>query len=407
MVIRLFAHLVFLTLLALLACDASPRRADDGEWLGSVDTLASGRVVVRNPDAPLWRPGEAWELRERLRVGALDGDGADVFGNIVDVELGPDGALYVLDAHASEVRVFGSDGAHLRTFGRRGRGPGEFELAAGMAVEAHGTLWVMDWGNGRYSGFDPNTGALVKEARRLASFAVVPWPGRFDRSNAALDVGLGPDGAPVILGLDSAFVPRDTLPLPQLDDAFQVTFRRGDVPVMRMPVPFAPMPAWAAHPDGGIVVGVGYAYRLHRIGFRGDTLLTIEVDRAPVPVTAAERDSAIGDFREMAGRMAGATPDREPRVPSTKPAHGMLFVDDRSHIWVRRTQAVGEPAAWDVFDDAGRLLGQVAIPVTPAFTPPAVRGDRVAVVARVDDVPMVIVYDIFRGRRSDRGRVAQ
>jgi len=93
------------------------------------------------------------------------------------------------------------------------------------------------------------------------------------------------------------------------------------------------------------VVGVGHAYRLHRIDFRGDTVLAIEVDRAPVPVTAAERDSAIGDFREMAARAAGATPDREPRVPSTKPAHGMLFVDDRSHIWVRRTQAAGEPAA--------------------------------------------------------------
>ncbi|HEY8537179.1 MAG TPA: 6-bladed beta-propeller, partial [Vicinamibacterales bacterium] len=212
---RLTAHVALLAgTLTLLACQASPPPDSDSEWAGTVDTLASGRLVVRNPDAPLWRPGEAWELRERFRLGAMEGDGADVFGNIVDVELGPDGALYVLDAQASEVRVFGSDGTHLRTFGRSGRGPGEFNHATGMAFDAHGTLWVMDWGNARYSGFDPNTGALVKDARRLASFAMVPWPGRVDRSNAALDVGLGPDGEPVILGLDSAFAPRDTLPLP-------------------------------------------------------------------------------------------------------------------------------------------------------------------------------------------------
>lgn len=397
---RLTAQIALLTAAALLACQASPPPASDSEWAGTVDTLASGRLVVRNPDAPLWRPGEAWELRERYRLGTMDGDGADVFGNIVDVELGPDGALYVLDAQASEVRVFGSDGSHLRTFGRSGRGPGEFNRATGMAFDAHGTLWVMDWGNARYSGFDPSTGALVKEARRLASFAMIPWPGRFDRSNAVLDVGLGPDGDPVILGLDSAFVPRDTLPLPRPDEADQVVFRRGDVPVMSMPVPFAPQPAWAAHPDGGIVVGVGDAYRLHRIGFRGDTVLTIEVDRALVPVTAAERDSAAAALREMA-REAGATPDREPRVASVKPAHGALFVDDRSHIWVRRTQAPGEPPAWDVIDDAGRLLGQVAIPVMPTFITPSVRGDLMAVVTRVDDVPAVVVYDIIRGRRSD------
>src|SRR5690606_30898672 len=160
---RLTAQIALLAgVLTLLACQASPPPSGTGEWAGTVDTLASGRLVVRNPDAPLWRAGEAWELHERFRLGAMDGDGADVFGNIVDVELGPDGALYVLDAQASEVRAFGSDGAHLRTFGRSGRGPGEFNRAAGMAFDAHGTLWVMDWGNARYSGFDPSTGALVK-----------------------------------------------------------------------------------------------------------------------------------------------------------------------------------------------------------------------------------------------------
>ena len=163
----------------------------------------------------------------------------------------------------------------------------------------------------------------------------------------------------------------------------------------------AAAPWWAAHPDGGIVVGVGHAYRLHRIDFRGDTLLTIEVDRAPVPVAAAERDSAIAAFRELAGRVPGAMPDREPRVPSTKPAHGMLFVDDRSHIWVWRTPARSEPPAWDAFDDAGRLLGQVASPVAPTFIPPSVRGDLMAVVTRVDDVPTVVVYDIVRGRSAE------
>ena len=125
------------------------------------------------------------------------------------------------------------------------------------------------------------------------------------------------------------------------------------------------------------------------------------MDRAPVPVTAAERDSAAAAFRELAERIPGATPDREPRVASTKPAHGMLFVDDRSHLWVWRTQAPGELPAWDVFDDVGRLLGQVASPVVPTFITPSVRGGLMAVVTRVDDVPTVVVYDILRGRTSE------
>src|SRR5690606_37417904 len=147
---RLTMHIVALAgVFTLLACQASPPPAADGEWAGTVATLPSGRLVVRNPDAPLWRPGEAWELRERFRLGAMDGDGADVFGSIVDVELGPDGTLYVLDAQASEVRAFGSDGVHLRTIGRKGRGQGEFNRAVGMAFDAHCSLWVIEWGYGR------------------------------------------------------------------------------------------------------------------------------------------------------------------------------------------------------------------------------------------------------------------
>ncbi|HEY8468368.1 MAG TPA: hypothetical protein VIL18_01935 [Longimicrobiales bacterium] len=54
-----------------------------------------------------------------------------------------------------------------------------------------------------------------------------------------------------------------------------------------------------------------------------------------------------------------------------------------------------------MFDEAGRLLGEVAVPVTPTLVTPSVRGNRMAVVTRVDDVPAVVVYDIVRGRRSD------
>jgi hypothetical protein len=380
--------------LFLLACraDAGPGVSD---WSGTIDTLESGRLVIHNPDAGLWRQGEEWQLRERFRIGALEGDGADVLGDIRDLELGPAGEVYILDSQASEIRVFGSGGEHLRTFGRSGRGPGELSRPAGMALDSEETLWVMNWGNARYSGFDPGTGELKREVQRSASFAVIPWPGRFDAVDRLLDTGLGADGEPAILGLDSAFVPQDTLPILRADEAHQIVFQKGDVRVMMAMVPFAPQPSWAAHPDGGIVVGEGGAYRLHRIDFRGDTSVTIEVARAPVAVTRQERDSALAAFQEV-GRMSGGEPDRRPRIPETKPAHGAIFVDDRGQLWVRRTDARGAAPAWDVLAADGRLLGQVAIPLSPGYVAPALRGDRLAIATMVDGVPTVVVYDVIR-----------
>jgi hypothetical protein len=220
---RFKSHVVVLTGVAILfACGDSRSASTNGVWTGSVDTLESGRLLVRNPDASLWRAGEGWDVHERFRISAVEGDGPDIFGDIRDIEVGPDSNLYVLDGQAAEVRVFGKDGRHLRTFGRSGQGPGELNRAAGFAFDSRGTLWVMNWGNGRYIAFDLNTGALVRETRRLASYAMIPWPGRFARSDELLDVGLGKDGQPVILGLDTAFVPRDTLGMPQADAAHQV-----------------------------------------------------------------------------------------------------------------------------------------------------------------------------------------
>lgn len=110
-------------------------------WGGSVDTLSSGAVIVENAarDVP-----PAWQSEEVVRIGARDGRGPDVFGAITDVELGPDGNVYVLDQQAAEVRVFELRGEHVRTLGGTGRGPGEFQRPYSLAFDARGRLWVAD-----------------------------------------------------------------------------------------------------------------------------------------------------------------------------------------------------------------------------------------------------------------------
>lgn len=368
-------------------------------WGGTVDTLPSGRVVITNPDRPLWTTAEGWTLRELFRVGSLEGE-HDAFGEIRDLELGPDGSLYVLDGQADDIRVFGPDGARARTIGRQGEGPGELNAAAGMAWGPDERLWVMSWRNNRYTAFDPLTGELAAEHRRLASFASFPWPGAF-AAGSLIDMGLRldtPHGTPVLLRLDTAFVPRDTLPIPQPDENSRVAFRHDGVLMMTMMDPFAASPAWAPHPRGGIVVGEGKEYRLHRIGFDGDTTMTIEILREPVPISASERDSALAAFRERTAQVMenGMVPDRDPRVPDVKPAHGGLFIDDRDRIWVFRANS--PVPSWDVIAADGRFLGSVsAISGTRA----AVRNGRLAMATSEGGVPAVVVYDIVGAEGRD------
>ena len=63
--------LAFSGLLTACGSDAT------AHWSGTMDTLSSGEIVVRNTADPLWEPEEAWRVVEELRIGNAMSDGPD------------------------------------------------------------------------------------------------------------------------------------------------------------------------------------------------------------------------------------------------------------------------------------------------------------------------------------------
>ena len=66
-----------------------------------------------------------WTLTESLRIGSIDGD--DALSDVIDIAIGPSGEIYVVQAFVPSVSVFSPGGELLRTIGREGSGPGDFE----------------------------------------------------------------------------------------------------------------------------------------------------------------------------------------------------------------------------------------------------------------------------------------
>jgi DNA-binding beta-propeller fold protein YncE len=73
-----------------------------------------------------------------------------------NLALGPSGDLYVTDGYGNAcVHRFAPDGRLLHSWGQPGRGPGEFLVPHGLAVDDEGTVYVADRENSRIQLFSP------------------------------------------------------------------------------------------------------------------------------------------------------------------------------------------------------------------------------------------------------------
>lgn len=107
--------------------------------------------------------------------------GPKMFDRLSSVTVDPNGErIYVVDiggvtSEHHRVRVFNArNGAHLHDIGKRGSGPGEFNLPRDIAIGKDGQLYVVDGGNFRVQVFDKN-GKYLKTfgtvGKQLGNFA--------------------------------------------------------------------------------------------------------------------------------------------------------------------------------------------------------------------------------------------
>lgn len=139
-------RLGMLAALAIGACDASP----PGRFVVYRD---SADVRIVESLQPRWSDGEAWSIDS---IPVLDlsesGDGpAHEFYRIRDVITLRDGAIAVASYSSSDIRVFSGDGKHLRTYGRKGRGPGEFDRLLSIHEMPGDSILAFDSWLGRFT----------------------------------------------------------------------------------------------------------------------------------------------------------------------------------------------------------------------------------------------------------------
>jgi sugar lactone lactonase YvrE len=130
-------------------------------------TDVGGHIVVKlNPAGEvlltLGTKGEAGEWNESAGSRRLNQPN--------DVAIARNGDVFVAQGHTpgaggdARVLKFDKTGRFIRSWGGKGTGPGQFQVAHGVAIDATGLLWVTDRENQRIQVFDAD-GTFVREMK--------------------------------------------------------------------------------------------------------------------------------------------------------------------------------------------------------------------------------------------------
>jgi sugar lactone lactonase YvrE len=130
-------------------------------------TDVGGHIVVKmtrdgQPLLTIGTKGEAGEWNEAT--------GSHKLNQPNDVVLAGNGDVFVAQGHTpgaegdARVLKFDKNGKFIKSWGGKGSGPGQFQVAHGIAIDAKGLVWVADRENQRIQLFDQD-GRFVREIK--------------------------------------------------------------------------------------------------------------------------------------------------------------------------------------------------------------------------------------------------
>jgi hypothetical protein len=339
---------------------------------------------------------------EFSRISAVDGDSS--------------GLLYVLDGIEGVVTVLeAGTGRVIRTFGRRGAGPGEFRAAADLQVRADGSILVGER-------VPPRVHRFTREGRHLETLrpALRTLPGNGEPAPAGVSALAGWSAAPgggliariLTLGADPTRPASNRLLRVGANGSVgSVLLEWREEGTLAAPPPiFSPRWWWAADPTGRVYYSSGSDYEVRVLGPDGRIERIIRRPAPHRPVPRAAGDRAIEAFRQS--MIEGGAPADvvqtvvgKLEVASHLPSiHGLWIDPDRRELWVGIPEVLedlGElrAGAYHLLDLDGRFLGRVPSP--PGFRLHAVR-DRQLLGVETDelDVPHPRVYRLVSSGRQ-------
>lgn len=346
-------RVVCLASAAVLGCgDAAADRQ-------SVEKAATLVERVENTGAD---SAATWRLTPVWTVGAAD-TGALSFTAVAPGLVGAarDGHVYVLDRAAHRVVVLDSSGRLVRTLGRKGRGPGEFEFPTEMSVSGEGSVAVIDLAQLGAVSFAPNGDVRPMRAiprtptpngsMRLVGDSVIYDFRTMDGDQRNGDWRLG---LIIMRPADTAVVADAPFPVREPRTVNYGCYAdAGQWPL------FVPRFRWASA-IGRLAYTEGGAYEVTVLEPAARRTITRAVPPVVTEPRMVPRAFPNGQTIRTANGPCVVAPDKlreQLGMEPTLPQIAAIAVDPSGTLWVERWRFPDESPRTDVFDVRGKYLG--------------------------------------------------
>jgi hypothetical protein len=141
--------LITASALALSACSKTDTPDPEPEYPVRTE-IVDGIETIANPAYP--RDGIfKYDLVEEYSIGEDTGSGEALLNRPIHLQIDTQDYLYVMDWGDTDIKVFNRAGEHTRTIGKKGQGPGEFNIPADLRIGEDGRIYLLDSRQNRIS----------------------------------------------------------------------------------------------------------------------------------------------------------------------------------------------------------------------------------------------------------------
>jgi hypothetical protein len=382
---------VFITILGLLVmlcarCGDADKEKTDRKRVqpGAEISIVNGKEIVINPPQPLY--GETkLDLTEELSIGNSN-DPRLFFNNISDIAADKNGNIYILDLGNHRLQIFDPNGNYRNTIGQPGQGPQDFYNPNQIEIGPDGHIYILDTSR-RIREFDEKLelsnitkmkGDYQVMAIDLKGNFIMAYTDYFSQKNTLITKKL-------------AKVNREgeVVKVYPLEARHPGKFIDGDTQVFFGNPHIDANVVHCVSPNGFLYCGINTIYKI-LVYDAGDTVIReIIVPQKPSRITGKEKD-------ELARGIKGNRPlSRQKKIRELLPDFRPFFyafrvdsIDNKDRLYVFQKHSIDDskPYTVDIFDARGQYLYRSTV----KFLPSVIHKNKFYIITRNEEDDMVI-----------------